>query len=224
MSTTMTLTSSAGHLFLHDGERRYLLDTGAPQSFGEHATLTLDGQRFAVQEEFMGLTAGVLSDLVAQRTDGLLGADVLNQLDLRFDVAGGVVELSRAPLEATGESVPLRFAMGVPIVRASMGGESASLFFDTGAQLSYWQASELQGFEPAGQMSDFYPGFGTFETDTFSVPVSLGARTMVVRCGQLPAMLGMSLMVVGCSGIIGNEVLQTGTAYYLARRSQLVLS
>ena len=71
MSTTMTLTSSGGHLFLHDGDRRYLLDTGAPQSFSEHATLTLDGQRFAVQREFMGLTADVLSDLVAQHTDGL---------------------------------------------------------------------------------------------------------------------------------------------------------
>jgi hypothetical protein len=33
----------------------------------------------------------------------------------------------------------------------------------------------------------------------------------------------MSLMVVGCSGIIGNEVLQTRPAYYLARRSLLVL-
>jgi hypothetical protein len=219
----MPLELSAGHLFLHDGDRRYLLDTGAPQSFGDEAGLTLDGQSFALQPEFMGLSAGVLSDLVQQRADGLLGADVLNQLDLRLDVAGGVVELSRAPMDGVGEGLPLRFAMGVPIVRASMGGEEASMFFDTGAQLSYWQASELRRFEPAGQMSDFYPGFGTFETDTFRVPVRLGGRMHSVRCGQLPAMLGMSLMVVGSSGIIGNEVLQNHVAYYLARRSLLVL-
>jgi hypothetical protein len=224
MGMTLPLEFDGGHLFMRMGEQAWLVDTGAPQGFGRTDAISLDGMSFPVQREFMGLDADVLSGLVNRPTHGLLGADVLNELDMRLDVARSVVELSRSGLDVEGESLPLTFVMGVPVVTAEIDGEAMSMFFDTGAQVSYWQGEGLDQHEPAGMLSDFYPGFGAFETETFTVPVALGTRSFTLRCGQLPPLLGMTLMMAGSSGIIGNEVLLSRTACYMARRSRLVLS
>ncbi len=223
MSTELRLVVDGGHLFLQVGDGSFLLDTGAPQSFGTASSVSLDGEDCPLSSAFMGLTSEALSDLVHRRTDGLLGGDVLNRFDWRLDVAGGVAEVSRERLAPTSAGLPLRFVMGVPLVDVTVAGETVSMFFDTGAQVSYWQADALRDHPPAGPLADFYPGFGAFDTETFSVPVRLGAAARTVRCGQLPTLLGMTLMIAGAGGIVGNEILQGRQVFYLPRRGELVL-
>lgn len=50
----------SGHLLAIFGEERWLLDTGSPVSFGRSRSLELDGQRFAIAREALGLDAGCL--------------------------------------------------------------------------------------------------------------------------------------------------------------------
>jgi hypothetical protein len=220
---TLPLTLTDGHLFVDVDGDRWLLDTGAPSSFGARRALTLAGERFDLDDAMLGLNAEVLSEYVGVSCTGLLGADVLNGFDHRIDVPGGVLTLTTDSLAHEGEALPVELFMGIPVVTARVGERAHRMFFDTGAQLSYLQHDALGSYPPAGTVTDFYPGVGRFETDTHQVPVALGALTFSLRCGSLPMLLGMTLMMAGTEGIIGNTVLQDRPVCYAPRRGVLVL-
>lgn len=213
-----------GHLYVALAEGGFLLDTGAPTSFGSVSLITLDGQIFGLPSSYLGLTAQKLSAYVERETDGILGADILNQFDLLIDVPQSRVAFSSAPLECVGEALPLDFCMGVPILESTVSGNSVRMFFDTGAQISYLQDDGLSSFPAEGRIIDFYPGIGQFSTDTFRTPIQLGHVNYQLCCGQLPPLLGMTLMLAGTRGIVGNEILRERCAGYFPRRRRLVLS
>lgn len=220
---TLPLALTDGHLFLTLDGDRWLLDTGAPASFGARRSLTLAGESFELDASMLGLNAEVLSGYVGVPCAGLLGADVLNRFDHLIDVPGGTLTLSTDTIAHEGETLPVELFMGIPVVTARVGARTHRMFFDTGAQVSYLQHEALGSFPPAGKVSDFYPGVGRFETDTHQVPVGLGALTFSLRCGSLPMLLGMTLMMAGTEGIIGNVVLQERRVGYAPRRGVLVL-
>jgi hypothetical protein len=64
--------------------------------------------------------------------------------------------------------------MGVPNVTVRVGSNHFRMFFDTGARISYLQDDSIAEFPPAGNVTDFYPGVGQFNTSTHEVPVSIG--------------------------------------------------
>lgn len=213
-----------GHLFVGLPEGTFLLDTGAPNSFGKASPVTVEEQQFKLPTSYMGLSAGVLSTYVSRYTDGILGGDILNQFDVLIDVQQSRISLSTAPLVGDGEELAIELCLGVPIVIATIAGESVRMFFDTGAQISYFQDDLLTSFPTEEKVTDYYPGIGQFSTATFRVPVQLGRSPCELRCGQLPSMLGMALMMADVKGIIGNEVLRNRIAGYFPRRHRLFLS
>ena len=109
------------------------------------------------------------------------------------------------------------------IVTAHIGDNDYRLFFDTGAQTSYFQNDSLTRFPFAGRVTDFYPGFGQFQTDTHNVPISLGGVAFTLRCGTLPDPLGTTLMMAGTVGIVGNAILSDRRIGYFPRRRAMVL-
>ena len=213
-----------GHLFAALAEGTFLLDTGAPNSFGKAAPVTVEEQQFKLPTSYMGLSAGVLSTYVSRDTDGILGGDILNQFDVLLDVQQSRISFSTGPLVSGGEELALELCLGVPIVSATIGGESVRMFFDTGAQISYFQDDSLTSFPAEASMEDYYPGIGQFSTATYRLPIQLGRTSCELRCGQLPPMLGMALMVADVKGIIGNEVLRERVVGYSPRRRRLYLS
>lgn len=220
---TCPLIHDSGHLFVVLAEGRFLLDTGAPTSFGNVSSVRLEEQRFDLPPSYMGLAAELLSTYIGCETDGILGGDILNQFDILVDAPQSCVYFSGTPLECGGEELVFEEFMGVPIVSATIAGESVKMFFDTGAQVSYFQGDSLPGFPVEGNVMDFYPGFGQFSTDTFRVQIQLALSSYELRCGQLPSLLGMTLVLAGAQGIIGNEVLRGRVAGYFPRRRRLVL-
>jgi hypothetical protein len=219
----LPLTLRHGHLFVElDGEL-WLLDTGAPTSFGTSPSLTIAGEQFSLGTSYLGLTAETLFQFVGVRCVGLLGADVLGRFDHIFDTAGGQLSVSTDELSHSGQSICLDLFMGIPIVTARIGGSDYRMFFDTGAQISYFQDDSLAEFPSAGIVTDFYPGVGQFQTDTHEVPVSLGGVTFTLRCGRLPGLLGMTLKMASSDGIIGNAILANRTVGYFPRRRMMVL-
>jgi hypothetical protein len=213
-----------GHLFATIDGARLLIDTGAPTSFGSTRKIIIGGETFDLPSSYMGLNAEELSDLTGVSTIGLLGADILNSFDVLIDVPGAALTFSQEELSADGDCLALGLFMGIPIIEAKIAGETCRMFFDTGAKLSYFQGDTLASFPSAGNVTDFYPGFGRFETATHMVEMKMGLKTFTVRCGTLPGLLGMTLMMAGVNGIVGNEVLRPVVCGYLPRREMLVLS
>ena len=209
-----------GHLFLDLAGSCWLYDTGAPTSFGD-SSLTLGGKEFKPSSNYMGLSASTLSDFTEVRCQGLLGGDILGEFDHIIDMKSGMLTVSADELEHSGVRLAMEEFMGIPIVEVDISGTVYKMFFDTGAQISYFQGEGIKGFPDAGAMSDFYPGFGRFETETHLVEVLFGGETFQLRCGTLPGLLGMTLMMAETSGIIGNAILNERTMGYFPRRKEL---
>jgi hypothetical protein len=213
----------SGHVFLEIDSKLWLFDTGAPTSFGSRPELSLAGKTFTVPDSYMGLTAPTLSGFIGEECVGLLGADVLGQFDFLMEPAQGTAEISTDQLEHTGEKIALEEFMGIPIVQARIGGQEYRMFFDTGAQFSYWQDESLKNYPTTEEVTDFYPGFGEFQTQTHDVETEIGGLTFTLCCGTLPGMLGASLMMAGTVGIVGNSILQDRVWGFFPRRGVLVL-
>lgn len=210
-----------GHLFLRFNEGLLLLDSGSPQSFGRFPQLEVAGRKFDLQDRFLELTPSLLSGYVGVECQGLLGLDILGEFDLIIDALENRVIFSSEFLSPSHQAVPLEFFMGIPILSARIGSDIYRMFFDTGAQISYLQDDILFDYPPAGQVQDFYPGFGEFMTETHLVGMHVGGRQFSLRCGRLPDLLGMTLGLAGVAGILGNECLQGRKVGYFPRRRVL---
>lgn len=221
--STVPLHLRDGHLFVEFDDELWLIDTGAPVSFGKSRSLTIAGEQFTVDTSYLGLTTTSLSQFVGVACVGLLGADVLGRFDHLFDTAGGRLTVSTAELSHDGQSVTLDGFMGIPIVSARVGDRDYRMFFDTGAQISYFQDESLKDFPSAGTITDFYPGVGQFQTQTHEVALSLGGVAFTLRCGTLPGLLGMTLKMASTEGIVGNAILRNRIVGYFPRRRTMVI-
>ena len=220
---SLSLKFETGHLYLILDGVEWMFDTGSPTSFGAVDELVLDGEAFTIPTSYMGMDAAQLSDFAGHPTVGLLGSDVINRFDIRIDIDSGelVFSLDEFPLEGT--VIPLKQFMGIPLLEVEIGGSTYRMFFDTGAQVSYFQNGSLQSFPAAGAISDFYPGYGQFDTETHMLDLKIGGQAMTLRCGDLPKMLAAGLVMGGAKGIVGNTILPGRVAGYFPRRGQLVL-
>ena len=157
----------------------------------------------------MGNTCESLVEMVGTSFDGLIGTDILGELDLEISLREGTLTLSVALVEMPGGS-PVEALQGVPIVECAVNGQPVRMFFDTGAPLSYLSEACVQGCTALGEVEDFHPLLGRFRVPTFSVPVQAWGQRMNVRAGQMPTLLEMALGLGGADGILGTEVLQHG--------------
>jgi hypothetical protein len=220
---TLPLQFHQGLLFVELGSsERWLLDTGAPTSFGRSSCVSIAGRPFNLGSDYLGFTAESLSQFIGLPCAGLLGGDILNCFDHIFDANNGQLIVASDELQHHGTIVPLELCYQIPIVTARIGSSSYRMFLDTGAELSYLQDESLQAFPSAGRFTDFYPFYGHFETDTHLLPVTLGDSVFTLRCGTLPAPLRNLFTNTGTQGVIGNAVFADRTVGYFPRRRMLV--
>ena len=218
------LHTISNHFFLEKDGGLWLIDTGAPQSFGGIPTLELGGIAFEIPDNYMGLTSAQLSEFVSADCIGLLGADVWGSFDALLDQSGESIMLSTEELELDGVALGLEDFMGIPVVTANIAGANHRMFFDTGAQISYLQDDSIVNHPKTGSMEDFYPGFGSFSTDIHQVPIKLEVLEQTLSFGKLPELLAGTLSLADTTGIIGNELLMGRTVGYFPRRQKLILS
>lgn len=220
---TLPIIFNKGHIFINVDDRLWLLDTGAPTSFGDSPEIKLDSRFSRLHRDCMGLSTKTLSQFTGVDCEGLLGADVLSQFDHIIDIPSGIITISTENLEHPGQVLHLSKFMGIPILSARISGNDCKMFFDTGAQLSYFQEDSIMDFPTSGSVTDFYPGVGQFETKTHLVQVNLGDSAFTLRCGILPDLLGATLMMSDTVGIIGNQLLIDRAVGYFPRRGKLSL-
>lgn len=220
---TLPLHFKDGHLFVEIEENNWLLDTGAPTSFGECDARMIANKQYKVGSHYMGLSPETLSALVGTQCCGLIGGDVINHFDWLIDCVQNTLIVTTDEMLHDGQAVHLSEVLGIPILTTMIANTEYRMFFDTGAQLSYFQDDSLTTFPSGDQMTDFYPGVGLFQTDTYQVDVSIADLSFKLRCGTLPGLLRATLTMAGTQGIIGNQILVNRTVGYFPRRNLLCL-
>ncbi len=220
---THPLVFRNNHLYVEIDGALWVYDTGADSTFGDSATGLL-GPKEEVAPLYAGqFSAADISGFLGETVAGIIGADIINRYDHIIDLKANRLTVSDGDLTSEGFVQPLEFFMGVPMLKANIGGAAHSLFFDTGAQISYFQGTAPVDAVDAEDLEDFFPMVGAFRTQTKHINVGLNGLSHTLRCGKLPGMMGMALSMANVSGILGNEVMRGRVTSFYPRRQQLVL-
>ena len=200
---TFQLQIFKGHPIIQDGDNIILIDTGAPATIHISDELNFLSENFSCTSSYMGLTAFKLSEHLGMQVTTLLGTDVLSKYKILLDYRNLLVSFSKDDIPFEGTEIGISNFMGIPIIELVVNSQPLKFFLDTGAKLSYLSEDFTSGYSSVGTDEDFYPGVGQFETECYDIPTSLGANDFLVRYGNLPFMLQMTLMLGGTDGIIG---------------------
>lgn len=194
-----------GHPIINDGENRILIDTGAPSTIHSSNNLNFCSDNFVCSTNYMGLTVSIISDMLGTEIKTLLGADILSDYKILLDYQNQVIKFSKQEIKIDGTQVDISNFMGIPIIKMTVDNQELKFFLDTGAKLSYLSDSLTSNYESIGTDEDFYPGVGRFQTECFEIPTVFGNTEFVVKYGNLPTLLQMTLMLGGTDGIIGYD-------------------
>jgi hypothetical protein len=197
------ITLFKGHPIIKDGENTILIDTGAPSTIHDSSVLTFCSENYNCSTNYMGLTVSKLSDLLGMKITTLLGADILSEYKILFDYKNEEVEFNKQEIPFDGYETSISNFMGIPVVQLSIDNQKLKFFLDTGAKLSYLSKSITSKHVSIGTDEDFYPGVGKFETECFEISTSFETKNFIVKYGNLPPLLQMTLMLGGTDGIIG---------------------
>ncbi|MCX7877582.1 MAG: retroviral-like aspartic protease family protein [Ignavibacteria bacterium] len=192
-----------GHPIINDGDNKILIDTGAPSTIHFSDTLSFCLENYVCSTNYLGLTVSKISEMLGTEIKTLLGADILTHYKILLDYKNQVTGFSKHEIDIEGTQIDIYNFMGIPIIEMTIDNQKLKFFLDTGAKLSYLSDSLTRNYESVGTDEDFYPGVGKFQTDCYEIPTSFGDNKFVVRYGNLPKLLQMTLRLGGTDGIIG---------------------
>lgn len=200
---TFNLNIFDGHAIISDGENIILIDTGSPSTIHTSNNLSFCSDDYNCSTNQLGLTVTKISEMLNTKITTLLGSDVLSNFQILFDYENKLVTFSKEEINFEGSEINISTFMGIPVIELEIGNQALKFFLDTGAKLSYLSNNVTQNYESIGTEEDFYPGVGKFETNCFEIATSLGEDDFIVKYGNLPTILQMTLMLGGTDGIIG---------------------
>lgn len=212
-----------GHILAEIGDDRYLIDTGALQSFGAPKELLLAGKPFQIQKAYLGHGIAEIEHLIGTRISAVMGVDILNCFETVIDLEEGEMTFSTEVLPFTGVQIPVRFFHGIPVISCCVGEQEVELFLDSGAKLSFLDTSISSQYPRSGEDTDFFPGFGEFKTDVYKVPLKIAGLHLELSVGTLPDILQMTLTQAKAAGIIGSALYDEFAVCLSAARSALVV-
>lgn len=210
-----------GHPIINDGENIILIDTGAPSTIHTLDTLNFCSESFGCSTNYMGLTVSKISDMLGTEITTLLGADILSDYKILLDYQNQIIEFSKQEIDIDGTQTDISNFMGIPIIKMTVANQELKFFLDTGAKLSYLSDSLTSNYESVGTDEDFYPGVGKFQTECFEIPTIFGDKEFVVKYGNLPTLLQMTLMLGGTDGIIGFDFFNNFTVVLDLKNNRL---
>lgn len=194
------------HLLLELEDGLALVDTGSPFDIGR-------GRAAFLLDEIWGPPAtharvlDAASAHLGLEVEWLLGAPTLERCRVRLDWRGREAMLSRAPLTVDGATpLALTFEGRVPFVDVALvdEGRTARAVLDSGAALSYAPRAAVAGRAPIRRERDFHPLIGPFDTDVWSLPITVGSRAIALEAGVLPEALERAL-ATGAGWILGSD-------------------
>lgn len=205
MKKTYTINKFDNHLIIEDNGNTCLIDTGSPFSIFDGTSLDFCGRQFP--KGLSMCSADAISNLLGMHVDALVGNDILKHFNVLIDYAEGTISFSDESLNLSSAiELPFDMSFGVPKVNMTLQGEERRFFLDTGAKISYVSSQMTQGLESVETASDFYMGFGNFDTPIYNMEASVAGQSFNVRVGNLPPMLeGTLIGLSGTAGVIGYD-------------------
>jgi len=223
-SAVLPLKYINNHMFTELDGQMWLIDTGAPTSFGNSLCITIGGLLFEPVSSYHNYTAETISLYTGVSCAGLIGVDFFNQFDIIFDMDGGKMILSTEESVISGQSMYMDNFMGIPIITTHIGDTAYRMIFDTGAQISYFMSDSIIEYPSAGIFKDFHFTVGLFDTETYNVPMVLDGCKYTFRCGDfLPDSINKVLNASSTQGIVGNEIYHNRLIGYFPRRNTLII-
>lgn len=224
MRLALPIELHAGHPYLNIDGRRWVLDTGAPVSFGEAPSHPLESSIPFVRKHG-DFDADVVSRFLGVPVAGVIGGDFLNRHDHRLDLPSGRYEACDE-LASSGHEHTLSFPaqlQGLPTIKAKIGEDEGDFLFDTGAQLSYHVGRPSVGNVPGEVVWDFWLGLPQprFQTPTYTAEVTFTDYATTLRFGEPPAELHQFLLGLGLRGVIGIDLIARHVSWYAPRRRRL---
>ena len=205
MKQTFTINQFDNHLLIENQNKTFLIDTGSPFS-------SFDGEDFdflgiRARKGLFSISSAAISELLGMHINNLIGNDVLKHFNVLIDYAQGTITFSDEPVDLPdGQAFPIDNSFGVPKITMQLRGCEGRFFLDTGAKISYVKSSCLDGMVPDGHTTDFYVGYGNFDTPIYQVPTNIGGHNFSVQFGKLPDLLERSLIgLSGTEGVIGYD-------------------
>jgi hypothetical protein len=195
-----------GHIIFETDGREIMLDTGAPTSIGKNE-INFEGDTYVLQDNYLGVSLETISEWSGLEFDVLMGMDIIGGKDLLIDPANNSLVFEDR-LEGSGHLLELKTLMGIPMIEIEIAGETVELVLDTGAATSYLDPDLLEGLDSVDEREDYYPLIGRFNTPIYQLDVSLDEESIDLEFGRLPDLLQMTLMLTGCRGILGTQILQ----------------
>ena len=220
---TYPLHLQGGHLYVEVNGQRWLFDTGTAISYGSTPSLTLADRSFALKPIMTGKPGkpiiGVpkLAQFLGVPCAGVLGLDIIREFDWTLNAAKRTCTATTEAVPIRDRSVPLLAEGGALGAQVSVRDRPYRLRLDTGFQLTFLEHPAIENFPSAGKGRDFHVYFlgGWFQTDSFHVPMKLGAEFAAdnLRTGRLPASLRKEILPEAFDGILGAEFF---SRHYLA--------
>lgn len=206
---TMPILKERGHLLVMIGEKRAIIDTGAPISISAEPFDFL-GMRHSPPSNVMGATPRNLSDMAGFQIDILIGCDILSPHTVCFRWGDGVMEvgehIQHSPVVSKMDAL-----MGIPVFPLMIQGLRTKALFDTGAHLSYITPKLVDGLISLGQRHDFHPLAGQFVVPTYRVATALDEITLDIEygvlSGSLSEMLERTMAMSDSLAVIGTQIL-----------------
>ena len=223
MKKTFTINNYDKHLIIEDNGKTYLIDTGSPFSVHDGDSLEFCGQQFT--RGTAPCSPENISSLLGMHIDALIGYNVLKHFAILFNYGQGEITFSDEELSLPDAiSVPINTGFGVPKVKMSLLGHEDDFFLDTGAKISYVASKTTEGLTPDETDTDFYLGYGDFETSIFNLETAIAGKPFSVRYGNLPFLLERTLMgLSGTKGVIGYDFFNSFKVLIDYRTSRLYL-
>ena len=214
-----------GYLFAEiDGLGIALIDSGAAGSISERDMATIAGKEVRFTKSVLGQSIKSISQILDTEIDALIGADILSKFEVFIDLGEGTLILTDEPLKVEGKVEPIELGIhNIIIIKCTLNGKGHRFILDTGARVSYLALELAVGYEVTGTATDFFPGFGRFETETREAEIGIGGTMLRLRFGTLPMMLEQVFRFMSADGIIGTELLDYFNIGLSTRRKEMTL-
>lgn len=219
------LVYQANHMFVELPEGKFLVDTGAPHTFGRTGSVTYGARRVAIPSATLGANVDSLEKLPGVRCDGLLGMDLMSTAQVLWDGPSGKAIVGETVVAAGARRVPYRSLMGVPVVDASIGGRKLSCIYDTGAQYGYVLRREFaECGEDDGAIEDYNPIMGKIHSPAWRVPVDMHGVQFQERVGVLTGMFAGMLGMVGVDAIVGCSWMPSRRVWFMPEQASFAVA
>ena len=224
MTKSFSIHLFDGHLIFEYNGLKVLVDTGSPITIGKEKNFEFMGLQYSCETNFLGKGIPEISSLMGFSIDVLMGLDLIRQFYIKTDYQNKEITFSteEIPFEANC-SIPIVLENGAVCVNLNVEGHAVKFALDTGAKISYIDASFTDGKPVIETKSDFSPMIGNFNTPIYSMRASAGNQTFPVNFGKLPSLIASMLKMMGIYGAIGFDLFNAFTILMDFKNNQLLL-